>query len=250
MSKKNPTIKPTTRGQIKPLKVRGLTTQQTHLASEIKRINQRIVELEKRGYTGTQAYRKIVGAKYGKENIITTKQAGIKTPTSKGTAGGGLKIRTDVKNMTQAETQAVEQLIKDFTSVPSTISEIKKVTKDIQQYYKEEEQIEYKEEEITDDMIQEYLDDVDDVTADAIATAFYTKEYGFSDMYIRSLNGEKYADLKQEVINKLVFQKRFGGWQKDENAPFDEDLLNMFYSDDDYEYDRALTTLAKKGVKV
>ena len=250
MSKKNPTIKPTTRGQIKPLKVRGLTTQQTHLASEIKRINQRIVELEKRGYTGTQAYRKIVSAKYGKENIITTKQAGVKTPTSKGTAGGGLKIRTDVKNMTQAETQAVEQLIKDFTSVPSTITEIKKVTKDIQQYYKEEEQIDYKEDEITDEMIQEYLDDVDDVTADAIATAFYTKEYGFSDMYIRSLNGEKYADLKQEVINKLVFQKRFGKWQKDENAPYDEDLINIFYSDDDYEYDRALTTLTKRGLKV
>lgn len=250
MSKKNPTIKPTTKGQIKPLKIRGLTTQQTHLASEIKRINQRIVELEKRGYTGTQAYRKIISAKYGKENIITTKQAGVKTPTSKGTAGGGLKIRTDVKNMTQAETQAVEQLIKDFTSVPSTITEIKKVTKDIQQYYKEEEQLEYKEDEITDEMIQEYLDDVDDVTAQAIATAFYTKEYGFSDMYIRSLNGEKYADLKQEVINKLVYQKRFGGWQTDENAPYDVDLINLFYSDNDFEYDRALATLAKKGDKL
>ena len=247
---KNPTIKPTTKGQIKPLKVRGLTTKQVHLASEIKRINQRIVELEKRGYTGTQAYRKIVSAKYGKENIITTKQAGVKTPTSKGTTGGGLKIRTDVKKMTDSEMRAVEQLIKDFTSVPSTISEIKKITKDIKQYYKEEEQIEYKDDQITDEMIQEYLDDVEDVTAQAIATAFYTKEYGFSDMYIRSLNGEKYADLKQEVINKLVYQKRYGQWLEDENAPFDADLINLFYSDDDYEYDRALTTLTKRGLKI
>lgn len=250
MSKKNPTIKTTARGPIKPLKVRGLTSKQVHLASEIKRINQRIKELEKRGYTGTQAYRKIVSAKYGRENIITTKQAGVRTPTSKSTTGGGLKIRTDVKKMTEQEVQAVEQLIKDFTSVPSTISEIKKVTKEIKQYYKEEEQIDYKEEQITDEMIQDYLDDVDDVTADAIAKAFYTKEYGFSDMYIRSQNGEKYADLKQEVINKLVFQKRYGEWQQDEKAPFDEDLLNMFYSDSDYEYDRALVTLSKRGLKV
>lgn len=244
---KNPIIKPTTRGQIKPLKVRGLTTRQVHLASEIKRINQRIVELEKRGYTGTQAYRKIVSAKYGKENIITTKQAGVKTPTSKSTTGGGLKIRTDVKKMTESEMQAVEELIKDFTSVPSTISEIKKVTKEIKQYYQEEEQKVYKDEEITDEMIQEYLEDVEDVTADAIAKAFYTQEYGFSDMYIRSLNGEEYADLKQEVINKLIFQKRFGGWEQDENAPYDEDLINMFYSDNDYEFERALVTLSKKG---
>ena len=250
MSKKNPTIKPTTRGQIKPLKVRGLTTRQVHLASEIKRINQRIVELEKRGYTGTQAYRKIVSAKYGKENIITTKQAGVKTPTSKSTAGGGLKIRTDVKNMTESEMVAVEQLIKDFSAVPSTITEIKKATQNVKDYYKEEEQLDYKDDEITDEMIQEYLDDVDNVTADAIATAFYTKEYGFSDMYIRSLNGEKYADLKQEVINKLVYQKRYGNWQQDENAPYDEDVINMFYSDNEYEFDRALVTLSKRGLKV
>lgn len=244
---KNPTIKPTTRGQIKPLKVRGLTTRQVHLASEIKRINERIKQLEKRGYTGTQAYRKIVSAKYGQENIITTKQAGVRTPTSKSTTGGGLKIRTDVKNMTEEEMQAVESLIKDFTSTPSTISEIKKATKNVKEYFKEEEEIEYKEEEITDEMIQQYLDDVEDVTADAIAKAFYTTEYGFSDMYIRSLNGEKYADLKQEVINKLVYQKRFGAWETDENKPYDEDLINLFYSDNEYEFDRAITTLAKRG---
>lgn len=250
MSKKNPTIKPTTRGQIKPLKVRGLTTRQVHLASEIKRINQRIVELEKRGYTGTQAYRKIVSAKYGKENIITTKQAGIRTPTSKGTTGGGLKIRTDVKNMTEEEMQAVESLIKDFTSVPSTISEIKKATQNVKDYYREEENETYEDDEITDEMIQQYLDDVEDVTADAIAKAFYTQEYGFSDMYIRSLNGEKYADLKQEVINKLVYQKRFGAWETDENKPYDADIINLFYSDDDYEFDRTLVTLAKRGLKL
>ena len=247
---KNPTIKPTTKGQIKPLKVRGLTTRQVHLASEIKRINQRIVELEKRGYTGTQAYRKIVSAKYGNENIITTKKGGVKTPTSKSTSGGGLKIRTDVKNMTEKEMQAVESLIKDFTSVPSTISEIKKATQNVKDYYRVEENETYEDDEITDEMIQEYLDDVEDVTADAIAKAFYSTEYGFSDMYIRSLNGEKYADLKQEIINKLVYQKRFGEWQKDENAPYDEDVINMFYSDDEYEYDRALTTLAKRGLKL
>jgi len=247
---KNPTIKPTTRGQIKPLKVRGLTTRQVHLASEIKRINQRIVELEKRGYTGTQAYRKIVSAKYGNENIITTKKGGVKTPTSKSTAGGGLKIRTDVKNMTEEEMQAVESLIKDFTSTPSTISEIKKATQNVKDYYREEENETFADDEITDEMIQEYLDDVEDVTADAIAKAFYSKEYGFSDMYIRSLNGEKYADLKQEVINKLIYQKRFGEWQKDENAPYDEDVINMFYSDDEYEFDRALTTLSKRGLKI
>jgi len=250
MSKKNPTIKPTTRGQIKPLKVRGLTTRQVHLASEIKRINQRIVELEKRGYTGTQAYRKIVSAKYGKENIITTKKGGVKTPTSKSTTGGGLKIRTDVKNMTEEEMQAVESLIKDFTSVPSTISEIKKATQNVKDYYREEENETYDDDEITDEMIQEYLDDVEDVTADAIAKAFYTTEYGFSDMYIRSLNGEKYADLKQEVINKLVYQKRFGTWETDENKPYDADIIDLFYSDDDYTYDRMLTTLAKRGLKL
>jgi len=247
---KNPTIKPTTRGQIKPLKVRGLTTRQVHLSSEIKRINQRIVELEKRGYTGTQAYRKIVSAKYGNENIITTKKGGVKTPTSKSTTGGGLKIRTDVKNMTEEEMKAVESLIKDFTSTPSTISEIKKATQNVKDYYREEENETFEDDEITDEMIQEYLDDVEDVTADAIAKAFYTQEYGFSDMYIRSLNGEKYADLKQEVINKLIYQKRFGEWQKDENAPYDEDLINMFYSDNEYEFDRALTTLSKRGIKV
>lgn len=247
---KNPTIKPSTKGQIKPLKVRGLTTRQVHLASEIKRINQRIVELEKRGYTGTQAYRKIVSAKYGKENIITTKKAGVKTPTSKSTTGGGLKIRTDVKNMTEEEMQAVESLIKDFMSVPSTISEIKKATQNVKDYYREEENETYEDDEITDEMIQEYLDDVEDVTADAIAKAFYTTEYGFSDMYVRSLNGEKYADLKQEVINKLVYQKRFGAWETDENKPYDEDVINMFYSDDEYEFDRAITTLAKRGLKL
>lgn len=247
---KNPTIKPTTRGQIKPLKVRGLTTHQVHLSSEIKRINERIKQLEKRGYTGTQAYRKIVGAKYGKENIITTKQAGVRTPTSKSTAGGGLKIRTDVKNMSEKEMQAVESLIKDFTSGPSTISEIKKATQNVKDYYREEENETYEDEEITDEMIQQYLDDVEDVTADAIAKAFYTKEYGFSDMYIRSLNGEKYADLKQEVINKLVYQKRFGAWETDENKPYDADIIDLFYSDDDYTYDRMLTTLAKRGLKL
>ena len=247
---KNPTIKPSTKGQIKPLKVRGLTTRQVHLASEIKRINERIKQLEKRGYTGTQAYRKIVSAKYGKENIITTKQAGVRTPTSKSTSGGGLKIRTDVKKMTEQEMQAVERLIKDFTSMPSTISEIKKITQSVKAYFKEEENIEYKDEQITDDMIQAYLDDVEDVTADAIAKAFYTQEYGFSDMYIRSLNGEKYADLKQEVINKLVYQKRYGKEQEDEKAPYDEDVINLFYSDDDYEFDRALVTMAKRGMKL
>lgn len=247
---KNPTIKPSTKGQIKPLKVRGLTTRQVHLASEIKRINERIKQLERRGYTGTQAYRKVVSAKYGKENIITTKQAGVRTPTSKSTSGGGLKIRTDVKKMTEQEMQAVESLIKDFTSMPSTISEIKKITQSVKEYFKEEEEIDYKDEEITDEMIQAYMDDVEDVTADAIAKAFYTQEYGFSDMYIRSLNGEKYADLKQEVINKLIYQKRFGKNQEDEKAPYDEDIINLFYSDDDYEFDRAITTLAKRGMKL
>lgn len=247
---KNPTIKPSTKGQIKPLKVRGLTTRQVHLASEIKRINERIKQLERRGYTGTQAYRKVVSAKYGKENIITTKQAGVRTPTSKSTSGGGLKIRTDVKKMTEQEMQAVESLIKDFTSMPSTISEIKKITQSVKEYFKDEEDIVYKDEEITDEMIKAYLDDVEDVTADAIAKAFYTQEYGFSDMYIRSLNGEKYADLKQEVINKLIYQKRFGKNQEDEKAPYDEDIINLFYSDDDYEFDRAITTLAKRGMKL
>lgn len=250
MSKNNPTIKPSTKGQIKPLKVRGLTTRQVHLASEIKRINERIKQLEKRGYTGTQAYRKIVSAKYGKENIITTKQAGVRTPTSKSTSGGGLKIRTDVKKMTEQEMQAVEKLIKDFTSMPSTISEIKKVTQSVKEYFKNEEDIEYKDEEITDEMIKAYMDDVEDVTTDAIAKAFYTQEYGFSDMYIRSLNGEKYEDLKQEVINKLIYQKRFGKEQEDEKAPYDEDIINLFYSDDDFVFDRALVTLSKRGMKL
>lgn len=211
-------------------KTRGLSSELVHLSSEIKRINQRIVELEKRGFTGTPAYNLIVVAKYGKENIITEKKGGKKTPTSpQGTKGGGLKIRTDVKNMTPEEIKAVEKLIKEFTKTPSTITEIKKEKQKVVNYYK---QVDPKEEltmaDITDDELKQYLDDVNAISADAIAKAFYLENEGFSDLYYRSVAGEKYEDLKQEAINALIHLRRTEGFSGD-NEPYDEDIINLFY---------------------
>lgn len=230
MPKKNPTIKPK-KPPIKVPKIRGLTSRQVHLASEIKRINQRIVELEKRGFTGTPAYNLIVVAKYGKENIIAEKKGGKKTPTApQGTKGGGLKIRTDVKNMTSEEIKAVEKLIKEFTKTPSTITEIKKEKQKVVEYYK---QVDPKEEltmaDITDDELKQYLDDVNAISAEAIAKAFYLENEGFSDLYYRAVAGEKYEDLKQEAINALIHVRRTEGFSAD-NEPFDEDIINLFYS--------------------
>ena len=62
-----------------------------------------------------------------------------------------------------------------------------------------------------------------------IQKAFYTKEYGFSDLYYRSEAGEKYADLKQEAINALIHLKRTEGFSAD-NEPFDEDIIRLFYT--------------------
>ena len=215
----------------KSTQTRGLSSELVHLSSEIKRINQRIVELEKRGFTGTTAYNLIVVAKYGKEDIIREKTGGKKTPTApQGTKGGGLKIRTDVKNMTPEEIRAVEKLIKEFEKTPSTITEIKKEKRKVLEYYK---QVDPKEEltmsDITDDELKQYLDDVNAISADAIAKAFYLENEGFSDLYYRSVAGEKYEDLKQEAINALVHLRRTEGFSAD-NEPYDEDIINLFYS--------------------
>lgn len=212
---------------------RALSSDLVHLSSEIKRINQRIVELEKRGFIGTPAYSKIVTAKYGRENIITTKKGGVKTPTAKqGTRAGGLKIRTDVKNMSESEIKAVKRLIKEFTDTPSTISELKKEKSKVVEYYnKYDPKEEITINDVTDEMLSDYLEDVESISADAIQKAFYTKEYGFSDLYYRSEAGEKYADLKQEVINALIHLKRTEGFSAD-NEPYDEDIIRLFYKGD------------------
>lgn len=217
---------------LKLAKPRGLTSKQVHLASEIKKINERINQLEKKGYTGTPAYSKIVTAKYGEQNIITTKKAGVKTPTAKqGTKGGGLKIRTDVKNMSEDELKAVENLIKEFQGVPSTITEIKKSKSDLLDYYKKySPDDDITEDDITDDMLQQYLEDIEVVSSEAIAKAFYTKEWGFSDLYYRSEAGEKYQDLKKEVINELVNVYRTQGFTGD-LEPYDKDIIQLFYKD-------------------
>lgn len=214
-----------------PTNTRALSSDLVHLSSEIKRINQRIVELEKRGFTGTPAYTKIVTAKYGRENIITTKKRGVKTPTAKqGTTGGGLKIRTDVKNMSESEIKAVKRLIKEFTASPSTITELKKEKSKVVEYYnKYDPKEELTLNDVTDEMLSDYLEDVESVSADSIQKAFYTKEYGFSDLYYRSEAGEKYADLKREAINALVRLKRTEGFSAD-NEPYDEDLIRLFYT--------------------
>lgn len=241
MPTKNPTIKRKKNGPIKtggkgPIKRRGFTTRQVHLASEIKRINERIAQLERRGFTGTPAYSKIVSAKYGKENIITEKVAGKKTPTAPlGTKGGGLKIRTDVKNMSESELQAVEQLIKDFTATPSTVRELTKQKKDFAEYFNKYEKPadaeDIKPEKVTDEMLKDYIQDIEDITADAIAKAFYIDTEGFSLMYERSQAGEKYQDLKQEVIEKLLYIKRTQGFNADHN-PYDEQIINAFYTEE------------------
>ena len=214
----------------KAQKPRGLTSEQVKIASRIKKINERINQLEKRGFTGVDAYRKIVSAKYGEEDIIRTKKAGQRTPTSKSTTGGGLKIRTDVKNMTPEELNAVVKLMNNFEKSPSTITEIQKMKKDVYEYKKSYEEEPENIEDITDEELNEYLDLVDRISADAISRAFYMKEYGFSEMYERSLEGESYQDLKKEIINDLVYLYKYDPrYTGNDYEPFDEDLIKLYY---------------------
>ena len=214
-----------------PKKPRGLTSEQVKIASRIKKINERINQLEKRGFTGVDAYKKIVSAKYGEYDIITTKKGGQRTPTSKSTVGGGLKIRTDVGKMTPEELNAVVKLMDDFEKSPSTITEIRKQKKDVFEYKKIYEEEPETVEDITDDELNEYLDLVDRISADAIARAFYMKEYGFSEMYERSLEGESYKDLKKEIINDLVYLYKYDErYRRNNIEPYDEDLIKLYYN--------------------
>lgn len=211
-------------------KPRGLTSDQVKISSRIKKINERINQLEKRGFTGVEAYRKIVSAKYGEQDVIRTKKPGQRTPTSKSTTGGGLKIRTDVKNMTPDELNAVVKLMDDFEKSPSTITEIRKMKKEVYEYKKLYEDEPENIEDITDEELNEYIDLVDRISADAISRAFYMKEYGFSELYERSLEGESYKDLKQEVIKDLVYLYKYDPrYSGNDYEPFDEDLIKLYY---------------------
>ncbi len=229
---------------------RILSAKQTRLSMSIKRINQRITSLEKAGFKMTRAYHVITKAKYGKQNIITTKKGGKKTPTApQGTTAGGLKIRTDVANMTDEEIEAVEKLIEKFENEPSTITEIKRDTGKKLKYYHEhtdefnatyhgatlDEDFEpelYEIDEFTVEEMQQYLLDRERITADAIAKAFYMQIDGvgtFSDLYYAVDSGEmSYKQAKEFAINNLIWLYRTEGFNA-QNEPFDEDIISSFY---------------------
>lgn len=229
---------------------RILSAKQTRLSMSIKRINQRITSLEKAGFKMTRAYQVIKKAKYGKQNVVTTKKGGQRTPTApRGTTAGGLKIRTDVANMTDEEIEAVEKLIEKFENEPSTITEIKRDTGKKLKYYWEHhddfynkyegaempedyEPEEFSEDEFTIEEMQQYLLDRERITADAIAKAFYMQIDGvgtFSDLYYAVDSGEmSYKDAKEYAINNLIWLYRNHGLNA-KNDFYDEDIITSFY---------------------
>ena len=244
------------RERIEREKLATMTPEQRRiymLRKSVKRINQRITSLEKSGYTMTDAYQTIKRAKYWKIDIVQEKTAGQKTPTAKqGTAGGGLKIRTDLSNMTPEQIDSIERLIHKFESKPSTITEIKADTAEkLKNYWEKSDEYyatyngaildeNYAPEtfdvsEFTDDELQQYLRDRERITADAIAKAFYFKDdltgkSGFSDLYYAVDRGDmSYQQAKEYAINNLIWLYRHHGLDA-ENEFFDEDIIQAFYT--------------------
>lgn len=110
-----------------------LTREQTKLASDIKRANQRLREMEKQGLEGwSKAYEDVKGL-YEYENINPTHRS---TGT---TSKGQMKFRTDVARLSKDKGlfDFMKDLIKNFLSaVESSTKEVRKRKRKIEEVQK------------------------------------------------------------------------------------------------------------------
>ena len=105
------------KGKTKPKTGRGLTAAEQQLKSDIKRANQRLREIEKKGQEGmSSAYQEIKGLFYSQDIVDGTDifrlTTATKTPNTKGkgTQAGNIMFRTDIARMKREDPEKLELL--------------------------------------------------------------------------------------------------------------------------------------------
>ena len=106
------------KGKTKPKSGRGLTAAEQQLKSDIKRANQRLREIEKKGQEGmSSAYQEIKGLFYSQDIVEGTDifrlTTATKTPNTKGKGGtqaGKIMFRTDIARMKREDPEKLELL--------------------------------------------------------------------------------------------------------------------------------------------
>lgn len=105
------------RGKTKPKTGRGLTVAEQQLKNDIKRANQRLREIEKKGMEGmSSAYQEIKGLFYSQDIVEGTDifrlTTAARTPNTKGkgTQAGNIMFRTDIARMKREDPEKLELL--------------------------------------------------------------------------------------------------------------------------------------------
>lgn len=104
-------------GKTKPRTGRGLTAAEQQLKNDIKRANQRLREIEKKGMEGmSSAYQEIKGLFYSQDIVEGTDIFRLTTATrtpntkGKGTQAGNIMFRTDIARMKREDPDKLELL--------------------------------------------------------------------------------------------------------------------------------------------
>lgn len=105
------------KGKTKPKTGRGLTAAEQQLKGDIKRANQRLREIEKKGQEGmSSAYQEIKGLFFSQDIVEGTDifrlTTATKTPNTKGkgTQAGNIMFRTDIARMKREDPEKLELL--------------------------------------------------------------------------------------------------------------------------------------------
>ena len=113
---KVPKPQPAPKKRSKPRTGRGLTAAEQQLKSDIKRANQRLREIEKKGQEGlSSAYQEIRGLFYSQDIVEGTDifrlTTATKTPNTKGSGGtqaGKIMFRTDIARMKREDPEKLD----------------------------------------------------------------------------------------------------------------------------------------------
>lgn len=230
VSLKKSTKKPKDKKYKAPKKRVALTLEQTQTLSRVKRLNQRMVELEKAGLKSATGYKYLKGAKYYGSNLTSISKSGV------------LKIRTDIGSMSQAEYDQLKHMLDVLDTKETTITQLKKeylkqAQYEYDNYYKtfEGDTLDLALSDISKEDVRKHLMIREKISGDAITKCFYMDGM-YSDLYVAWQEGRlTHSEAVEIAFRELIHLYKTEGFTASDE-PYESDIKQLFYQGDSYRW--------------
>lgn len=246
ISLKRKVKKPKTKQYKTPKRKTPLTLEETQTLSRVKRLNQRIVELEKAGLKSATGYKFLKKQKYMGVNLTSTSKSGV------------LKIRTDIGSMTKEKT--VEKILQadgsykyvyhpsEYDQLKSLLDELEKKETTItelkdeylkQAYYEYEnynktfdgDTLDLTRADVSTADVRKHLLIREKISGDAITKCFYMDGM-YSDLYIAWQDGRlTHSEAVEIAYRELIHLYKTEGFTA-ADEPYESDIKALFYRGD------------------